>query len=83
MTDKLADILMDADIGMDLRVRLFGAIGPLVDGTGLKVCAVAAKTGIPHEHAEAFCGIGGSGLSIRSLAKVLELFNIRIRIVVE
>jgi len=83
MMNELADILMDADIGRDLRSRLSGAVGALVDGAGLKTDALAEKAGIPFDHAAAFCGATNCCLSIRSLAKVLKLFNIRIRIVVE
>ena len=83
MWDQLADLLMDADIGADIRPGILGVVGRLVDGSGLKVEDLSAKTGITMEHAAALLGNRSCALSIRSIDKALRLFGMRVRVTVE
>jgi hypothetical protein len=83
MLNRMTELLMEADIGAEIRPSILDVVGILVDGSGLKVIDLATKTGIPMEHAMAICGNRNCHLSVRSVTKVLALFNIRISIVAE
>ncbi len=83
MPDRLADLLMDSDVGMEIRFGVLDVVGRLVDGSGLREGDLVAKAGIPLEHAMAIRGDRRCRLSMRSVAKVMALFGIRLHMVAE
>jgi hypothetical protein len=82
MPDRLADLLMDADVGTEIRAGVLDMVRRLVDGSGLRTESLAMRAGIPIEHAMAVYGHRNCRLSIRSISKVLELFGMRVDIAV-
>lgn len=79
----LSEYLMDSDINEDFRINVLDPIGVFIDGIGFDIDKLIEKTGIPYEHAAAILGNRDYKFSIRSVNKVLNLFNFNIKITVD